>query len=96
MDDKVITSIQNNKIKQLRSLKQKHSRDELNMFIAEGDKVITDALNAGIEAADLFILDSKSNKFTKLINLAHSKNITVTIVNDKVLSSITQTKSPQG
>lgn len=96
MDDIVITSIQNNKIKQLRSLKQKHSRDELSMFVAEGDKVIIDALNAGIEAADLFILDSKANKFTELLNLAYSKNIPVNIVNDKVLSAITQTKSPQG
>lgn len=96
MDEKIITSVQNNKIKQLRSLKQKQSRDDLNMFSAEGDKVIHDAICAGLTATDIFVQDTKIDKFDKLLSLAMQKNIPVNIVNEKIMSAISQTKSPQG
>ncbi len=96
MSEKTITSMQNSKIKQLRSLKQKSVRDTLNMFVAEGDKVIADAINAGLECTDVFIQDTKADKFQDIIELVHKKNIPLNIVNDKVLAAITQTKTPQG
>jgi len=96
MVENIITSVQNSKIKKLRSLKQKTTRDTLNMFVAEGDKVIKDAMNAGLKALDIFVLDIKSSKFIEIINLALEKKFPVNYVNEKVLSSISQTKSPQG
>ena len=96
MIENIITSVQNNKIKQLRSLKQKSERDSLNMFVAEGDKVIIDAINAGLDCIDIFIQDTKTSKFTDIINLARQNNIPVVMVNDKVMAAITQTKTPQG
>ena len=96
MNENIITSVQNNKIKNLRSLSKKHTRDELNMFVAEGDKVIRDAITAELSTEEIFVLDAKSDKFTPLLQLAKQNDIPITLVNDKVMSAISQTKSPQG
>ena len=96
MIEQKITSVQNSKIQKARSLKQKKLRDELNRFLAEGDKVIADAMSAGLEISDIFVLDEKTDKFKDILNQAAGKNVFINIVNEKVLSSISQTKSPQG
>ncbi|MEX1377883.1 MAG: RNA methyltransferase [Eubacteriales bacterium] len=96
MDNNIITSVQNSKIQKVRLLKQKKVRDELDVFLAEGDKLIEDAMSAGLEILDVFVLDEKADKFKDLINEASDKNAFVSIINEKVLSSISQTKSPQG
>lgn len=47
MNDKVITSAANPTIKRIKSLAQKKYRDEEGLFIVEGLRHVTDALNAG-------------------------------------------------
>lgn len=96
MSDNIITSVQNNKIKKIRSLNKKQIRDELSMFAAEGDKVVHDAIIAGLNTDEIFVLDTKLNKFTSLLELAQQKDIPITLVNEKVMSALSQTKSPQG
>lgn len=96
MNENIITSVQNNKIKKMRSLNKKQMRDELDMFAAEGAKVIHDAIIAGLRTDEIFVLDSKLDKFKSLLQLAESKNIPVIQVNEKVMSAISQTKTPQG
>lgn len=96
MNETTITSVQNSKIKKIRSLSKKQTRDELNMFTAEGEKVVQDAIIAGLKTDEIFVLDSKLEKFTSLLQLAKQKNIPIIEVNEKVMSAISQTKSPQG
>ncbi len=47
MNDKVITSAANPTVKRIKSLAQKKYRDEEGLFIVEGLRHVTDALNAG-------------------------------------------------
>lgn len=96
MNENIITSVQNTKIKQTRSLKQKQERDTLGIFAVEGAKVIDVALNANLDAQDIFVLDTKIEKFQALVSHANDNNIPLNIVNEKVLYAISQTKSPQG
>ncbi|MBN2878522.1 MAG: RNA methyltransferase [Clostridia bacterium] len=95
-EDLIITSVQNSKIKLARSLKQKNSRNETNMFLAEGSKIITEAILSGFTAHDIFLQDSKAEKLKGLITLCAKNDIPLTYVNEKVMDALCNTKSPQG
>ena len=96
METQIITSIQNDKIKLIRSLKQKQNRDKLNLFLAEGEKIVRDALSAGMIAADIFVHEDKEEKFHSLLSSANENNIRINTVSEKIMAAISQTKSPQG
>ena len=42
-------SLSNNEIKRIKSLSQKKFRDEYNLFVAEGEKIVDEALRSGYE-----------------------------------------------
>lgn len=96
MNENIITSSQNSKVQSIRTLKQKQVRDMHGMFVAEGKKIISDAIRAGIPMKRLFVLETKVDKFTDIIRHTKDNNVEIILVNDKVLSAICQTKSPQG
>ena len=54
----IITSLENNKIKELVKLQKKKYRDLTNTFIVEGDHLVNEVIKEGL-ALELFVLDGE-------------------------------------
>lgn len=80
----IVTSTQNNLIKELSKLKQKKYRQENNQFLIEGYHLVEEAYNAGL-LKTVFCLES-----------CIYEDIESYIVNDKVLQKLSSLPSPQG
>ena len=87
----MITSKQNEKIKFVKSLSQKKYRDENGLYIAEGVKMVKEALEKGKKIRFIILTEKAEN----LIYLK-STSAEVLIVSDDVFSSISGETTPQG
>ncbi|MCP4318445.1 MAG: RNA methyltransferase [Hyphomicrobiales bacterium] len=94
---KEITSLSNPVIKDIRALSLKKNRDRMSSFMAEGLKLIIDALEQGWQIRTLIY--SKAAKSNNGVEQAAAKTVAlgglVLEVNDKVLSAITRRDNPQ-
>lgn len=81
-----ITSVNNDKIKDVAKLLQKKYRNESGKFLIEGQKAIEEAFNVGIEIENIYLLKQKASKYT----FANEKLIFVT---ESVLKKISATDS---
>jgi TrmH family RNA methyltransferase len=81
--------ISKNKIKQIKSLDQKKFRDESNLFVAEGTKLVLDLMTVFdctiLAATPLWLNENKSVKAIEIIDVSETE-----------LSKISNQKSPQG
>lgn|SRR5574344_858857 len=80
-----ITSINNETVKLVSKLQQKKYRDFENKFLIEGEKAVNEAILNGIEIEKIFVLEKSESE----ISFANSVE-----VNEKVMSKISDTKSP--
>ena len=87
----MITSKQNEKIKFVKSLSQKKYRDEHGLYLAEGVKMVKEALEKGKKVRYVILTE----KAMRLIDLG-GYNAEVLIVSDDVFSSISGESTPQG
>lgn len=94
---KEITSVSNPIIKDIRLLEKKRHREETNSFIAEGMKLIIDAIDGGWKLKTLlFAASHRDNDNVKnLAARAAATGSDVLIVPEKVLSTITRRDNPQ-
>jgi TrmH family RNA methyltransferase len=94
---KEITSLANPIIKDIKALTQKKSREETGTFMAEGMKLVIDALELGWTIRTLVY--AKTAKSKPLVEQIAAKTIAsgglVLEVNEKVLVSITRRDNPQ-
>ena len=80
----MITSVSNEKIKQLLNLQKRKFRDESNQFVVEGPHLVEEALKQGIVR-------------TIYTNLSRYENLDhVYMVNDIVMKKISEVMEPQG
>ncbi len=85
-----IQSAKNEYIKKVRSLKQKKNREELGLFLAEGDKCAQEALcHAKVES----LLTSDPGH--PLISAAERQNARVILVSPTVMEAASEVKTPQ-
>lgn len=96
----VISSEQNNRVKSLKKLYSKKNRRQKGKFILEGFRIIDEALNADADFDYIFMspyfynsVDGKSLKEC-FVNKNDINNLF--IIEDKLLSKIADTSSPQG
>lgn len=96
-----ITSTANPRIKSIKALAMKKNRDREGIFLVEGQKLVTDALEAGWHIRILLhskrTLDDEGQK-ERLLALAvkvRARGGDVLITNDKLLTSITRRDNPQ-
>lgn len=90
----LITSKNNEIIKQIRSLDLKKYRDKHGIFWVEGKKFVSDAIVLiKSKIVNVFIDESKKAEFADIINLMADK---VVFVNSAIYESITSTITPQG
>lgn len=82
-----IISVNNDLVKNTAKLQQKKFRDELNLFLLEGDKPIEEAYNSGIEIKYAFVKKERFNDYSYL-------GEKIILTNDAVLKKISTTDTP--
>jgi RNA methyltransferase, TrmH family len=94
---KQITSPSNPIIKDIKSLNMKKYRSERNEFLAEGLKLIIDALNAGWILKILLVSQTARGQpiIEQTVERAQAKGAIVLETNEKVTSTITKRDNPQ-
>lgn len=91
----IINSEDNGKIKFLRSLKIKKIRNKESVFIAEGEKVILEALSMGVRLRDIFISESfHGEKWQEISD--DFKGLKVNLVPDNIFNKLADTVNTQG
>lgn len=93
----IITSASNPLIKALKSLERKKGRREQNAFLAEGARLISEALRYNWEPVTLLCgPDGESREVNRaLIAEAESHGARLTLVNNRLLGSIARKENPQ-
>lgn len=94
----IIKSKDNKKIKYIRSLNAKKSRDEENLFIVEGIKLVNEAIKENAHIMYLIFNESTLNKteINELLNSSKKLDIEIIICDDSVFNSVAETISAQG
>ncbi len=96
----IITSRSNPIVKWAASLSEKKGRSSCRTFIAEGEKLVYEAIEAELPVTHIFISESKRDKLLyKTVALLGSEkyaNTEVYILNDSVFDKISTEKAPQG
>lgn len=94
---KEVTSLSNPLVKDIKALALKKFRERENAFLAEGLKLVLDALEAGWTIR--FFIFAKSGRGNAAVEKAAARTVaaggTVLEVSEKVLSSITRRDNPQ-
>ena len=80
--------ISQNKIKLINSLSKKKYRDQHQLFIAEGEKLVFDLFNSAIKVEELFV----RSDWQGIANLP--QNIKYTATSEQYLKKTTQLKTP--
>ncbi len=94
---KEVTSTSNPIIKDIKALSQKKNRDASGLFLAEGMKLVTDALNSGWKIETLIYNKSMISNLPLQDLAAKCNAVSADIleVNDKVLAAISKRDNPQ-
>lgn len=96
-----ISSPANPRIKSIKALSLKKNRDREGVFLAEGQKLVTDALEKGwqvqtmLHSRRLLEDDRQRVKIENLAATVRARGGDVLITNDKLLTSITRRDNPQ-
>jgi len=98
MQPKIITSLDNSKVKQLKKLQLKKYRQDMKMFVVENLVIIKDALRAGYIFEDLFLTEEFVDNHKKdLIELLKKAGVNSYYeMSDKVNRSFSKLDSPAG
>ncbi|GAB2026556.1 TrmH family RNA methyltransferase [Lactovum odontotermitis] len=88
MDNSIITSRDNVRVKETRKLLQKKYRDRTGSYLIEGFHLLEEAVKSGAEIRRVFVEEGRQNRVR---GLAHWN-----IVTADVLKSLSDTEKPQG
>ena len=91
----IITSVNNQRVKDVANLKQKKYRTETGTFFAEGLRAVTEAVQFA-DVSELFFIKTEENKLTEIIKTAEEKGVRLYCVDEKVMAKLSDTKAPQG
>lgn len=94
---KEITSLANPIIKDIKTLSQKKARDESGTFMAEGLKLVIDALELGWSIKTLvYAIEAKGKPLVEQVSAeALAQGALVLEVSEKVMASVTRRENPQ-
>lgn len=91
----IITSVNNQRVKDVANLKQKKYRTETGFFFAEGLRAVIEAVQFA-DLSELFFIKTEENKLTEIIKTAEEKGVRLYCVDEKVMAKLSDTKAPQG
>lgn len=94
----MITSIQNEKVKYVRSLARRRSRQREGRFVVEGARLLDELVGAGIEPALVFYTEAWAETVAgqRLLALLGTPNEDIWPVNEAVMAACADTYTPQG
>ena len=96
----IITSRNNQTVKWAASLQEKKWREREKCFIAEGEKLTYEAIEAGLTLHSVFVAEGKQEKvlpkLSDLLNTEENKNTPVYVLSDNAFEKISTEKAPQG
>ena len=98
----IMASISNNEIKKVKSLSQKKFRDELGLFVVEGEKMVEEALHSGMKVEKVYRADETGSEAMARMSALSSPSPALAVVRkpDDVyvddVSSLEQTLSSGG
>ena len=96
MDNIVITSKDNEKIKEIKKLKDKKYREETNLFVVEGIKIVKEAIEYDADIQKIVISNDAIGYEVDEDVLKIIQKYEVMIVSQNVFESISDVKTPQG
>lgn len=91
----IITSVNNQRVKDVANLKQKKYRAESGAFFAEGLRAVQEAVTYA-EITDLFFTAAEEDKLKETLKAAKEKGSGLYRVDEKVMAKLCDTKTPQG
>ncbi len=93
-----ITSVQNPLIQRMKELKTKAGREREGLFLCEGEHMAGEALAAAPERVEAVFVDEKrTGEYAALLALAQRHaHIAVYAVPERVMSALSQVRTPQG
>ncbi len=92
-----IISRENSKIKLLSKLiRSKKNRNETNLFVAEGLRLVLDALRSDIEIQSVFLTQECIDKNNERLMELFSENIDIYIISEELSRYVSDTQNPQG
>ena len=92
-----MTSVKNARVKNWASLKQKKFREQSGLYLAEGLRLVEEAVESGAPIEDILISgEIGSGKFDRIINGAAASGARLYEVNDMIIEHVADTKTPQG
>jgi len=89
-----ITSLQNDRIKALRTLKTKKGREETGTYLLEGKRSVSDALHNGVHFACIILQDNCAEKYSELLQDTDCQDILQ--VSPQIIESLSDTSAPEG
>jgi len=91
-----ITSARNPVVQALRGLKEKKNRQASGCMLIEGEKLILEALNAGLALRSVLISDEVLTQNARLAEKLISYGAAVYAAPETIINSVCDTKTPQG
>lgn len=93
MNKEVITSLDNAIVKEARSLNDKKFRRFHGKFLVDGEKLVKEVVSSTLSVDKIFVDEKKTEEFAYILENFTGK---VVVVSSKVLSSISESVTPQG
>ena len=91
----LITSVNNQRVKEVANLKQKKYRTESGTYFAEGLRAVTEAVEHA-EVTDLFFTATEESKLKEILKTTKEKGVRLYQTDPKVMAKLSDTKAPQG
>jgi TrmH family RNA methyltransferase len=91
----LITSVNNQHVKDVANLKLKKYRTESGLFFAEGLRAVQEAV-VYAEVTDLFFTAVEEEKLSEILKAAKEKGVRLYQADAKVMAKLSDTKTPQG
>jgi TrmH family RNA methyltransferase len=91
----LITSVNNQRVKDVANLKLKKYRTESGLFFAEGLRAVQEAVEYA-EVTDLFFTAAEEEKLNEILEAAKEKGVRLYQADAKVMAKLSDTKTPQG
>lgn len=92
----IITSAANPRLTQLRETLRQGEGDPLGRVPIEGPKLLDEAIRSSLQVEEIFVAQSRQQESAVQELLARAQGATVTVVADRLLSSLGGTETPQG
>lgn len=96
MAPEIITSTHNERVKRLRSLRERKFRQQTGRFLLEGDHCVTEALRSGAGIDTLLVTEAGAERYAVAVAAARDSGAEVLNVSETVMETVCDARSPQG